>query len=484
MNGKMITEWNIIMDVSPEQVEVIVSRVMERLSTGGGKPRSCQSAGNTIGEKPGIFETIDRAVLAAGEAFARLCLFTLTDRQRFIEAIRETCRRHVLELARELEHETGLGRAEDKVKKLSLVIEKTPGIEDLDPQVFTGDHGLTLVERAPFGVLGAITPVTNPVETIICNTICFIAGGNAAVFNPHPNSKTVCAHAVALINRAVLEAGGPENLITTVGEPTIETGQELMKHPDVRLLVVTGGPGLVQAAMQSGKRVIAAGPGNPPVVVDETADIPKAALDIVNGASLDNNIICVLEKEIIAVDSIADQLKAEMKKHGTVELQSHQIRQMEKAVIKNGSPNKALIGKNAGVLLSEIGVAAEKNVRLILAEVPEEHPFVQLELMMPLIGLVRVKCVDAAIAAAVRCEHGFRHTAVMHSRHIGNLSKMAKVINTTIFVKNASSFAGLGEGGEGYTSYTIAGATGEGLTTPRTFTRERRCTLKDYFRIV
>ncbi len=472
------------MNVSSEQVEIIVKKVIERLSADAVGILEPASDRGILGERPGIFTTIREAVAAAQAAFVRLRQYTLRDRQRFIEAIRQTCRAHISDLAREMENETGLGRAEDKIKKLSLVIEKTPGIEDLQPEVFTGDNGISLVERAPFGVLGAITPVTNPVETIICNTICFIAGGNAAVFNTHPGSKSVCAHAVDLINQAVMAEGGPENLITTIWEPTVESGQELMAHEDIRLLVVTGGPGLVRAAMQSGKRVIAAGPGNPPVVVDETADIPKAARDIVNGASLDNNIICVLEKEIIAVDSIADQLKIEMKKHRTIELNSHQIRQMEKVVVRNGSPNKALIGRDAGLILREIGIAADKDVRLILAEVPEEHPFVQLELMMPLIGLVRVENVDEAIDAAVRCEHGFHHTAVMHSRNIDNLSRMAKVIDTSIFVKNAASVAGLGEGGEGYTSYTIAGATGEGLTTPRTFTRERRCTLKDYFRIV
>lgn len=472
------------MQVTEEQLKVIVNRVIEKLHEQQ-SPNGSSAVTNLSGEKnPYIFDSIEEAITSAKKAFESLGKRTLKERQGYIYALRDTFKKHITELAVEMENETGLGRAEDKVNKLSLVIEKTPGTEDIQPQVFTGDDGITLVEHAPFGVIGAITPVTNPVETIVCNSIGFIAGGNTAVFNPHPNSKNVCAHAVYLINEAVVSSGGPPNLITTIWEPTVESAQELMNHREVRLLVVTGGGGVVKAAMQSGKRVIAAGPGNPPVVVDETADIPKAARDIVLGASMDNNIICVLEKEIIAVDSIVEQLKTEMKKHKTFELSTHQIERLEKILVHDHAPNKKFIGKNAAILLEQIDVRSKEDIRLLLAEVDEKHPFIQLELMMPLIGLVRVKNVEEAIAAAIRCEHGFHHTAAMHSRNIDNLSDMAKRINTTIFVKNASSLAGLGYGGEGYTSFTIAGPTGEGLTTARTFTRERRCTLKDYFRII
>jgi acyl-CoA reductase-like NAD-dependent aldehyde dehydrogenase len=392
---------------------------------------------------------------------------TLESRRRWIEAMRETARRHVPELSRFAVEETGYGRADDKVKKNSLVIEKTPGTELLSPVAFSGDDGLTLTERASYGVIGSITPTTNPTETIINNGIGMIAGGNAVVFNAHPYATRTSAYLVHLLNEAIVGAGGPDNLLACVERPTIESAEALMKHTGVRLVVVTGGPGVVRAAMGSGKKVIAAGPGNPPAVVDETADLDVAATNIVLGASIDNNIICTAEKEIIAVDAIADSLKEALGRAACLFVNERQL--------------KAL---NAGVIARQIGITAGDDLRLLVAEVDEKHPFVQLEMLMPVVPMVRAPEAAEAIAMAKRVEHGFAHTAVMYSRNIAHLHAMARTINTSIFVKNASNLAGLGLGGEGYTSFTIASPTGEGLTTVRNFTRERRCTLKEYFRIV
>jgi acyl-CoA reductase-like NAD-dependent aldehyde dehydrogenase len=259
----------------------------------------------------------------------------------------------------------------------------------------------------------------------------------------------------------------------------------------VRILLVTGGPGVVREAMQSGKRAITAGPGNPPVVVDETADIAKAGKDIVFGASFDNNVVCTDEKEVFCVDSVADQLKAVMLKHGAYELRAHEIRRLEKVIfgeigapMKPGKINQAYIGKNAGVILKELGIMVGDEVKLILVDVPVEHSLVWTEQMMPVLPLARVRSADEGIDLAKKAEHGFGHTASMFSRNIDNLSRMAREINTSIFVKNGPTLAGLGYGGEGYTSFSIASPTGEGLTTARTFSRERRCALVDHFRIV
>ncbi|MBF0274875.1 MAG: aldehyde dehydrogenase EutE, partial [Nitrospinae bacterium] len=416
---------------------------------------------------------------------------TLSKRKEIIEAIRKICLENVETLSRMAVEETGLGRFEDKIIKNKLVINETPGTEILRPISYTGDHGLTLIERAPYGVIGSITPCTNPTETIICNGIGMIAGGNTVVFNTHPTAKKVSVFVVDLINKAIMNAGGPQNVLTTVETPTIESANQLMKHPDIALLVVTGGPAVVKAAMNSGKKVIGAGPGNPPAVVDETADIPQAAKDIVSGASLDNNIICIVEKEVLAVDSICNQLKSEMVKNGAYELNSMQTKRLEKLLVQepysctcHGVVNKNFVGKDAKVILKAIDVDVSDDIRLIITDVPFEHQFVQCELLMPVLPIVRVSDVDTAIDLAKKAEHGFRHTAVMHSRNIDKLSKMARLINTSIFVKNGPSYSGLGFTGEGYTSFTIASPTGEGITTAINFTRERRCTLKDRFRIV
>ena len=434
--------------------------------------------------RQGIFDSLDSAARAAVEAFERWSDVTLEGRGRAIEAMREITRRHADELAVLAVEETGLGNVKDKIVKNLLCANKTPGIEILRPQAFTGDHGMTLNERAPFGVIGAITPSTNPTETIINNAIGMVAAGNSVIFNVHPSAKKVSARHIQLLNEAITSAGGPENLVVGLADPTIESAQALMKHQDVRLIVVTGGPAVVRAAMNSGKRAIAAGPGNPPVVVDETAHLERAARDIVDGASLDNNIVCIVEKEVFAVASIADPLKRLLVENGAFEVSGAAINRLEKLIVQEGHPARDWIGKDAVKIAEAAGIKVPQETRLLFAEVDAAHSFVQLELLMPVIAFVRLRDVADCISAAVQAEHGFGHTGVMHSTNIDNLHAMAKVINTSIFVKNGPSYAGLGMTGEGYTSFTIASPTGEGLTTALTFTRERRCTLKDHFRIV
>ncbi len=438
-----------------------------------------------------IFSTIDSAVQAATVAFQALDQIGLERRFAIVEAMREVMRGEAKPLAELAVSETGLGRVEDKVQKNLLVANKTPGPEDLAPQAVSGDHGLVLIEPAPFGVIGAITPVTNPSSTIICNAIGMVSAGNAVVFNPHPSAKRVSAETVRRLNRAIVVSGGPENLLSCVAEPTIETAQEMMKHPGVRLLVVTGGGAVVAAAMNSGKRAICAGPGNPPAIVDPTADLEKAGRQIVFGHSFDNNVICVDEKEVIAVGPAADPLKAYMKRAGAYELAAAELPRLEQAIFEKGAPprghavvRKELVGKNASVILGKLGIGVGPEIRTILVEVPQDHPLIWTEQMMPVLPLTRVKSVDEAIDLAVEAEGKCFHTATMHSHDLAALSKMARRCNCSIFVKNGPALAGLSVGGEGYTSFTIASPTGEGLTSPRSFSRWRRCTLVDQFRIV
>lgn len=439
----------------------------------------------------GIFPTINRAVDAAEIAFHELGKLSLDVRRDVIASIRKSAQENVVMFSKMAHEETGMGRWEDKVIKNELAINKTPGVEDVTPEAFSDEHGLTLVERAPHGVVGSISPSTNPTATIISNCIGMIASGNSVVFNTHPAAKKVSALLINMLNKAIVEAGGPKNVITTIENPTIESAQQMMSHPKIALLVVTGGPAVVKVAMSTPKKTIAAGPGNPPCVVDETADIVKAGKDIVAGASFDNNIICICEKETIVVDSVAEALKAEMQKNGAYLLTPEQVRQVTNLVIDDpgrpgheGAPNKKFVGKNASFIATAMGLNVPESTRLLLCEVDANHPLVWTEQLMPVMPLVRVSNVDDAIDLAVRCEHGFRHTATMHSLNIAKLSKMAKAINCSLFVKNGPSYAGLGKGGAGFTSFTIASPTGEGLTRAKTFTRERRCTLVDYFRII
>jgi len=439
----------------------------------------------------GVFPDIDSAVSAARLAFLRLNGESLALRERMLASMRAALLDEAEALARLAHEETGYGRYEDKLLKNRLVIQKTPGVEDLRPTAVSGDRGLTLIEPAPYGVIGAITPVTNPSTTLINNAIGMIAAGNAVVFNCHPSARRVGARTVQVINRAIMAAGGPAHLAATVAEPTIASAQALMKHPDVRLLVVTGGAAVVAQAMASGKRAICAGPGNPPVVVDETADLAQAGRDIVLGASFDNNIICVDEKEVFVVASAAEGLLDSMKRHGAHVLAPARLRELEALIFTRlggprepGEINKEWIGRDAGRILAQLGIAAPADTRLVVAEVPAEHSLVWTEQMMPVLPVVRTRDAAHAIDLAIAAERGFRHTAAMHSKNLDALSRMAREIDCSIFVKNGPCFAGLGEGGEGFSSFTIASPTGEGLTGPRSFSRLRRCVLVDHFRIV
>jgi propionaldehyde dehydrogenase len=394
-------------------------------------------------------------------------------------------------LARYAVEETGLGRYEDKLAKNRLVAEKTPGTEDLEPVAWTGDHGLTLLERAPYGVIAVITPVTNPSETIVNNGISMIAGGNTCVFCPHPNARRVSSLTIDLMNRAARRAGSPEPLLHSVAEPTLDVAKALLRYPGIRLNVVTGGPGVVKEALDAGKKAITAGPGNPPSVVDETADLEKAARDLVMGASLDNNIICTDEKEILCVSLVADRLKENLSRAGAIVLAPHQTEQLRKLILesergprKYAVINRKYVGKDAAVILRDAGIPCDPSKRLALCEVDGDHPFLWTEMMMPVLPIVRVRNVDEGIDFALEVEHGYRHTASMHSRNIDKLSKMARACDCSIFVKNGPNASGLGLNGEGPTSFTIASPTGEGMTTARSFTRLRRCTLVDRFRIV
>ena len=471
-------------ELSNQDIQAIVNKVVTRLGKEPGGPAPAKA--QAMGSGRGIFADVDSAVDAARRAFEIYATVPLETRKRMIANVRRRCTEAVDLLSRLAVEETGLGRVSDKVSKNLLVINKTPGPEILEPKTWTGDDGLTLLEYAPYGTFGVITPTTNPTETIINNGIGMLAAGNTAVFNVHPSAKQVSALVISIINDAIVEAGGPENTLTSIGVPTIASAQALMKHPRVRLLCVTGGPGVVQVAMNSGKKVIAAGPGNPPVVVDETADIQAAGAGIVAGASLDNNIVCIVEKEVFVVSSVADRLKEAMKQAGAVEIGQHNIRRLEKIVLTEDREhiNKEYVGQNASVFLDLLGVPYSGDPRLVIAEVSADHPFVQVEMLTSILPIVRVKDVDEGIRAAVQAEHGFGHTATMWSKNIENLHRMARVINTSIFVKNAPAYAGLGLGGEGPTSFTIASPTGEGLTNALTFARQRRCTLKDFFRIV
>ncbi len=463
------------MDFNKEELSQIINKVLKELD------KSSSSDGGDYG----VFQTMEEAISAAKKAQQELqANFSIEEREPLIAAIRKELHNHVEKMAVMAEEETEMGRCEDKVIKNQLAIDKTPGTEILTTEAYSGKMGLTIVEQAPFGVICAITPSTNPSETVINNSISMIAACNSVVFNPHPNAKKVSLYALKAINKAIVEAGGPANLLTAVEEPTLQTVETCMKDDRIDMLVVTGGHGVVNAALSSGKKAIGAGAGNPPVLVDDTVDFAKVASDIVRGATMDNNLLCTSEKAIVALDCIADKLIDNLLNE-SVQLVKDP-KPLERIILnEDGSINKSLVGKDAAYILEKAGIEAkDKDLRMVLIDVGLDHPLVRKEQLMPVIPLVRARDFEEAMGMGVTIENGNRHSAMIHSKNVDNLTAFAKRIGTTIYVKNAPSFAGLGAGGEGFSSFTIAGPTGEGITSARTFTRQRRCILVDGFSII
>lgn len=454
-------------------------------------PRQRESGASLPGRA--VFVDCDQAIDAARIAQKQLLDLGLAKRFALVDRMRRVSEANAELWGKMAVEETGMGRPGDKLDKILLSARKTPGPEDLSPQTFTGDHGITLVEPAPFGVVGVITPSTNPPATVVNNAISLVSSGNTCVFNPHPAAKHVCTAVAVALNQAIVDAGGPENAVTIVAEPTQESAVKLMKHKGINLILVTGGSVVVRLAMTSGNRAICAGPGNPPVVVDETAVIAQAGRDIVRGASFDNNILCTDEKEIFVVDKVANALKREMIANGAFEVTGNDADRLTRLVIEEDKigrghrhvrPNKNMVGRDLDQICREIDLKPPIDAKLAIIEVNWDHPLVMAEQLMPVIPIVRCRTFEEAMEHAVVAEHDYQHTFVMHSTNVANLSAMAQRCNGNIFVKNGPNLAGLGLGGEGFASMSIAGTTGEGITRASTFTRPRRCTLVDYFRII
>jgi aldehyde dehydrogenase len=477
---------------APADIATIVRQVIAELNHSGSTAAKPSVGAGSLTGAHGIFSTVDEAVRAAQEAFEQLETLGMEGRKKAIAHIRRIAIDDAEELGRREFAETKIGRLEHKIEKLKVLGEKVPGVEFMTSEVFSGDRGLAVIEHAPFGPIAAITPVTHSLPTIACNAVNMIAGGNTVVVNPHPSGRKIAAEGVRRFNQAIHRDLGIDNLVTIIAEPTLESAGALFNHRGIKLICVTGGPAVARAALQSPKRAIVAGPGNPPVVVDATADLDNAARSIIAGAAYDNNLLCIGEKQVFVVASVFDAMMAAMERAGALRLTGSQVDALTKrAIVMAGEgahrhwvPCKDLLGQDAAVLAKAAGATAHDDLELVFGETDVDNPFVPTEQMMPFLPFVRCKDVDEAIQRAHESEHGFRHTAIIHSNNVRTMTRMGRLLDTTLFVKNGPSVAGLGLGGEGYLSFSIATPTGEGVTTPLTFTRQRRCTLVDDLRIL
>jgi aldehyde dehydrogenase len=470
------------MQLSEDLIRTVVQQVLSQM----GGPAASGTNGRPRGQD-GVFATADDAVAAADEAFHAFRRRPLADRAKCVERIKRICAEQAEELGRRELEETGIGRLDHKVAKLRESIPGIPGVEYLKTHADSGDGGVTLTEYAPFGVIGAITPVTHSLPTLASNAIAMLAAGNTVVFNAHPSGARIAAEGVRMFNRAIREAIGLENVLTIIDPPTLESANALFEHRTVKLLVVTGGPAVARAALASKRRAIVAGPGNPPVVVDATACLDNAAKSIVFGAAYDNNLLCIGEKQVFAVAEVFEKLMDAVGKNGGYRLDAGQIEALTRAAFVTGGDgkqhvNKDLVGQDPAVLARHAGVEVPAGTQILFGETGDDHPFVQHEQMMPFVPFVKVPHTDRAIELAKQSEHGYGHTAVLHSRDTAVMQKMGRVMDCTIFVVNGPSTSGLGAPAVG--SFSIAGPTGEGVTTPLTFCRERRAAVRGTMRFL
>jgi aldehyde dehydrogenase len=452
-----------------------------------GKARDRSSVSFPVGQF-GVFDNVDRAVEAATEAQKKLVKLSLDERDQIVKLVKAMAKQNAQSWGKIELDETKIGRLDHKIEKLQI-LELVPGVEFLKTQADSGSNGLCLHEYAPFGVIGIITPVTHVIPTLSANVVNMIAAGNSIVANPHPSGANCAAMAVREYNKAISAKFGIDHLITCIVPPSLESADAIFNHRGIPLLVVTGGPAVARAALAAKKRAIVAGPGNPPVVVDETACLKNAAESIVKGAAYDNNLLCIGEKQVFCVESVFDKLMSQMERAGGFILNKQQIEALTKKAFKPGDDgklhvNKDYVGRDASVLAEAAGVRVPPTTQLLVGETDANHVFVQEEQMMPFVPFVRVRNVDKAIDLAIESEHGYRHTALIHSRNLDTITKFGRRANVTLFVVNGASMSGLGLGGQGYLSYSIATPTGEGITTPLTFTRYRRVMMTGSLRMI
>ncbi len=465
------------MDISEKELQEIVRKIVHNVTEKINL--SNVSYSNSANGDWGVFDDMNNAVEAAYKAFIEYKERSMQCRKKFIDAVRQMAIDYKDELARMTVEETKMGRVEHKIAKFINAAENSPGIEYLNPEAWSGKNGLAIDEFAPFGVIGNITPSTHPGPTMINNIIIQLAAGNTIAFNPHPSAKKLNAKVIQLANQYMVKAGAPNNLVTCVKEPTLETAKTLFEHKNVELLSITGGPFMVEMAMKYPKKVIAAGPGNPPVLIDETADLKLAATEITQSASYDNNILCIAEKEIFVVESVFERFMMEMEKAGNVRLSKEQMDLMsEKILERNGKHwviSRDFVGRNANILAKVLGMNLSNNVPLLFGETGNEHPFVIAEQMAPCIPVVKVANFEEGVTAALKAEHGFKHTASIFTKDMERATYYTKILDCDVHTINGGTLRGDGgDLGEGYFSHTIATPTGEGICTPKDFSRKRR----------
>lgn len=473
------------MAFNEDLIASIVEQVLKEIQSDDHSITSAQQSAVKANDDWGVYTDVDEAMEVVNKAQKEFAAMPISKRDEIISAIRAAGVENAEYLAGIAHEVTGYGRVEDKTVKNRNAAMLTPGIEDIQKEFLSGDGGSVIIEYGHMGVIASLMPSTHPTAFVINHAIAMLAAGNAIFICPHPKAQAATLEAMKLLNKAIAKAGGPKYLMVAVDKADMETSNKVYAHPYVKMVAAAGGEGVIRAALKSGKKAITGGPGNPPVVVDETADIAKAAKDIIDGESYDNNVLCIAEKEVFVVESVADRLMAEMQKNHAYLIKGQEVAALTNVTIKDGKPNGQLIGKNPSVILREIGIEVGDDVRTVIFEAPPEHPLVMIEQLMPVLPIVRVKDFEEAVKWAVKAEHGDGHTAILHSNDINRITEYARAMQVTALVVNAPSYSCMDPQSKTLVyAHTLTGPTGEGFCTPRHFTRQERIVLGSAFHFV
>lgn len=360
---------------------------------------------------------LERARWAAG-AFSDMPLDHV---RRIVDAVADACVREARSLAEEAVRETGFGVVEHKALKNELCsrgVVDTYRHEDFCSHRIDEARKIVEVPR-PAGVVFALTPSTNPVCTVFFKSLLALMTRNAVVVSPHPLAKRCSTRAAEIVAEAAERAGAPDGVVQVIPEPSVELIHHVMASPRINVTVATGGNPVVRAAYSSGNPALGVGPGNNPAYVDASADVAKAARDIVDSKSFDNSILCTNESAVLAHEGIADALMREMQRHGCAVVSDRDRDRLEEVLFPGGAFNTALVGKDAAVIAREAGIRVPDRTRVLLVpleRVGDDYPLSR-EKLCPVLGVLPVESLSAGISAAraMTRRHGGGHSAAIHA---------------------------------------------------------------------
>ena len=370
-----------------------------------------------------------------------------------VKSVAEAGVRNAKRLAKMAHEETGFGIEADKVIKNvfgsrgvyeAIKDMKTIGVLEVDEEKKTKKIAI------PVGIVAGLIPSTNPTSTAFYKSEIALKGGNAIIFSPHPNAKNCIVEAVKVIRTAIAEAGGNEDLVSVITIPTIQATDMLMKHPDVAMILATGGSAMVRAAYSSGTPAIGVGPGNGPAYIEKTADVALAVKRIMDSKTFDNGTICASEQSVMCDCDMEPAVRVEMEKQGAYFLNDEQIAKLGKFILRaNGTMNPQIVGKSAQVIADLAEIEIPEGTRVLVAKetgIGFGHPYSN-EKLAPILGFYSAENYVEICELAQKILHyeGAGHTFSMHTKDPKIVDYFAaRIPASRIMVNTPSALGGIG----------------------------------------